>query len=157
MTDPKARRYWESSVFIALVKGETNRVEQAQRILEDAAAGKLEIVTSTWTLAEVIKAPGEPPLPPEVERKIIDFFENDYVMVIILDRKVAEGARQISREHGLKPKDAVHLATAKVAKLDLFETWDDELVKLTGTLGDPPIRIRHPTWEGQLPLGSPTG
>lgn len=152
MTSPKPRRYWESSVFIALVKGEANRVEQPQRILEDAAVGKLEIVTSAWTLAEVIKTPGEAPLSPEVEQKIVDFFENEYVLVINLDRKVAEEARQISREHGLKPKDAVHLATAKVARLDLFETWDDEVVKLASRIGDPPIDIRHPTWQGQPPL-----
>jgi len=144
-------------VFIALVKNEQGRADEALRILEDAAAGKLEIVTSAWTLAEVIKTPGEPPLSPQVESKIMDFFENEYVLIVNLDRKVAEEARQISRDYGPKPKDAVHLATAKVARLDLLETWDDQLLRLTDKIGDPAICIRRPTWEGQLPFGSATG
>lgn len=152
MTNPKSRRYWESSIFVALVKGEAGRVGEPSKILEDAAKGEVEIVTSAWTLAEVIKRPQEPPLSEEVERKIIDFFENEYIVVINLDRKVAEEARSISRQHGVKPKDAVHLATAAVAKVDTLETWDDGLTKHDGKIGDPPLLIRQPKWEGQPPL-----
>ena len=137
---------------MALVKGEAGRVDEASRILQDAVKGELEIVTSAWTLAEVIKRPGEPPLSAQVEQKIIDFFENEYIIVVNLDRRVAEEARAISRQYGVKPKDAVHLATAAVAKLETFDTWDGGLIKLDSKVGNPPIRIGHPKWEGQALL-----
>jgi predicted nucleic acid-binding protein len=152
MTNPKSRRYWESSIFVALVKGERGRVDEPSKILADAAKGEVEIVTSAWTLAEVVKRPQEPLLSEDVERKIIDFFENEYIVVINLDRKVAEQARSISRQHGVKPKDAVHVATATVGKVEMLETWDDGLTRLDGKIGDPPLVIRHPKWEGQPPL-----
>lgn len=92
----------------------------------------------------------------EVEQKIVDFFENEYILVVDVDRKAAEEARKISRQHAVKPKDAVHLATATLAKLEIFDTWDGGLTKLDGKVGNPPLRISHPRWEGQpqLPIST---
>ena len=50
-------------------------------------------------------------------------------------------------EHGLKPRDAIHLATAlAVDGVEVFQTWD---AKDFSEL-DVPIRIGVPTWAGTL-------
>jgi predicted nucleic acid-binding protein len=50
------RRYWDSCNFISLIaEDEADRAEICQHILEDAEAGRLVIITSTLTIAEVIR------------------------------------------------------------------------------------------------------
>ncbi len=41
-----------------------------------------------------------------------------------VDLLVAKAARSIARQHGLKPVDAIHLATAVRAGADQLLTWD---------------------------------
>jgi predicted nucleic acid-binding protein len=52
----------------------------------------------------------------------------------------------------LKPKDATHVATAIKARVDVLDTFDDGLLKLSGEIGDPPLIIRKPFFEVQLDL-----
>lgn len=58
MANGKRRLYWESSVWLSLVIGEAGRMETCQHLLEDARQGKIEIATSAFTLAEVIRDKG---------------------------------------------------------------------------------------------------
>lgn len=53
---------------------------------------------------------------------------------------------------GLKPKDATHVATAVRAKVDVLETFDDGLIKLSGKVGNPLLPIRRPYFPKQLEL-----
>ena len=109
------------------------------------------VITSALTLAEVIKKRGEPVLSESDERTIIRFFEQPYLAVHDVTRAVAERARCLARQYGLKPADAVHLATALLANADFFETWD---MKDFGRIpsGDLAIEIREPQWVGNLRL-----
>jgi len=54
----------------------------------------------------------------------------------------------------VKPKDAIHLATAlrQDVQLDQFDTFDDGLIKLSGSLGDPPLTIGRPSLPPKLPF-----
>lgn len=70
MPEPFERPYLDSSVYIAAIKAEDGRVEIAQRILVDAMAGRLQIVASTFVLAEVIKGPDGVQITVEQERII---------------------------------------------------------------------------------------
>lgn len=53
---------------------------------------------------------------------------------------------------GLRPKDATHVATAIQAKVDVLETFDEELIKLSGAVGNPLLLIRKPYFPSQLEL-----
>lgn len=44
----------------------------------------------------------------------------------------------------MKPKDAIHLATAARLKLAVLDCYDDDLIALNGKLGNPRIVIGHP-------------
>ena len=145
MSDP-VRRYWDSTNFISLIaEDEPSRADTWQRILEDAEQGNSRIVISALTIAEVIKPKGQPVLSEGAETTISNFFLHDYILVHDLTRAIAEEARKLARQHGLKPNDAVHHATAIAAKVDVFETWNTN--DFSGLQGIP-FPIREPTWQG---------
>lgn len=126
------------------------------KILNDASEGKLEIVVSALVMVEVIRPKGAPvPLPPEDERKIRDFFENEYVKMRSVDRLIAEVARDLCWKYGLHPRDAIHLATAKDALCDCLETTDAKRLRVSEN-PDVGITIREPSWTSQLALPEQT-
>ena len=148
------RRYWDSTNWISLlVEDESSRAELCQNILNDMIAGKLTVITSAWTLAEVIRRRHSPGIPADDDQVITGFFrQHDYLVVHDVTRAIAEKARSLAREHRLRPADAVHLATALSSGADVFESWDRDFVALRGRV---PIEIREPKWEGAIPMDLP--
>lgn len=151
MTNKMAGRYWDSCNFLSLIaEDEASRADVCQHILDDAInpQGGTVIITSALTLAEVIKRKGHPQLTEEDEATIVNFFRHPDILIHDVTRFVAENARKLSRAHGLKPNDAIHLATALMANADVFETWNTrDFLPLQGKV---PIDIREPTWEGSV-------
>ena len=89
-------------------------------VIQAAKKGTLEILTSTFCLAEVCKVPADKK---GTSDKLADYFENDYILLTNVDRVVAERARDLMVSHtGLKPPDAIHLATAAVELTPLDRT-----------------------------------
>ncbi len=144
------RRYWDSCNFISLIaEDEADRAEICQHILEDAEAGRLVIITSTLTIAEVIRMRGKPMLTEDEETTIGNFFLHSYILMYDVTRVVAENTRQLARRYGLRPNNSVHLSTALLSDADVFETWNTrDFERIQGV----PIEVRTPTWQGILPL-----
>ena len=62
-----------------------------------------------------------------------------------VNRYLAEDARQLVWDQsGVKPKDAIHLATAIKHHIATFDTFDEDLIQLDGKLGNPPMGIGTP-------------
>lgn len=76
---------------------------------------------------------------------MIDFFKRSYIVPMSITRRIAEDSREFVWDHGVKPKDALHLATALVAKVDVFNTFDLPLIGKSGKLGDPALLIQIPS------------
>ncbi len=148
------RRYWDSTNWISLLaEDEASRAEICHNILNDMVAGKLTVITSAWTLAEVIRRRRSPGIPVDDDQIITGFFrQHDNLIIHDVTRAIAERARSLSREHRLRPADAVHLATALSSGADVFESWDRDFVALRGRV---PIEIREPRWEGVIPMDLP--
>jgi predicted nucleic acid-binding protein len=152
----KPRRYaWDSCSWIALIIQEQARLKDGttedrarlcNHIVDLATKKNVEIATSGLSLAEVCKHD-------EVKAQdgdtLSDFFRNDYILVVPVDRYVGTLARQYMQVGyaGLKPPDAVHLATAVVAQVAEFHTFDDKLLKLNQKIAMPNggvLTIRKP-------------
>jgi PIN domain nuclease of toxin-antitoxin system len=88
-------------------------------------------VTSALTLAQVLALRGAKRLPPnpKLKKKVVDFFKNEYIAVQNVTREVAELARDLVWDHGIKPKDAMHVASAIAVEAPVFETYDQPLVR----------------------------
>jgi predicted nucleic acid-binding protein len=135
---------WDSCSWIALIQQERIRDPNGQAVVEDrgrmcrhvldaAEKGIVEIVVSALSLLEVLAR--NRTSDPE-GHKVRDFFDNDYILIVNLDKRVGDIARRLmlERHAGLKPPDAVHLATACTANVHEFHTFDDRLLALDGLI-----------------------
>lgn len=139
-------RYWDSCCFLRWLKKEPE-YEKCQGVLKSAENGKLKIVTSAYTIAEVIylNKKGHSKIIKSDSDEICRFFEKDYIIVINVDRYIAEDARNLLwKYNALRPADAIHVASAIKAVVYLFDTFDDYLIKQSGTIGEPPLTITKP-------------
>lgn len=126
-------RYWDSVVWLGILKEEPNKVATCTHLLQQAQAGDFKIVISAITLTEVVHLHSFQRLSPEKEETIKAFFEHDFIIVRAVDRITAELARELMwryKDQALRPKDALHVATACLANVDILNSYDDDLVKL---------------------------
>ena len=130
--DPQYRKpYLDASVYIAAFKNEAGR-EVSGHILRAAQQGRISIVASTFVMAELVYGSARPgQVKPERDDAIEETLASSRIDFIELDMDTALRARRIARQHGLKPPDAVHVATALQADADVFLTWDDHFLGRT--------------------------
>lgn len=139
------RRYWDSDCFLGWLQAEDGKIEPCRQVLNLAARGDVEIITSALTIAEVLHLRGHDPILADRRQQVIDFFKRSYIVPMSITRRIAEDSREFVWDHGVKPKDALHLATALVAKVDVFNTFDLPLIGKSGKLGDPALLIQIPS------------
>jgi len=142
--------YWDSCVFISLLQQTKDRYEALAHIEDEAKEGKYKIVTSMVTLAEVSRAHGEGVIDDVTSEKLLDYFENDYIVLRSVDRPTGREAHKLARQLNIMPLDAIHLAAAVRAGVPMIHTYDSKkhrrkgLLKWNGKIGTPPISIVVP-------------
>jgi predicted nucleic acid-binding protein len=149
-------RYWDSCTFLGWLKQEEDKVDECRNAVRAAEKGDIKLVTSAFTLTEVLKLKGADPIPPGDAEKVRGFFANEYIVVHDVDRAIAEMAQELVWFHNVKPKDSVHLATAlttgPLVGIEQFDTFDNGLISLSGKLGEPALKIGRPDLPGTLPV-----
>lgn len=138
MPDPPRTLYWDSSVFLSYINETAARIETLDELLERAARGEIEIVTSVCSIVEVAfvsSEQGENKLSEEAAQKI-DALWSDRTAVRLIEfhELIARDARALIRGGladgwALKPFDAIHLATASRAKVAECHTYDPKWEK----------------------------
>ncbi len=144
--------YWDTDAFLGWLQEEPDKVELCGGPLGRAKAGEVMIYTSTLTLAEVIWKKGGPPIPQEKAEIVRKFFRRSHFRIRNVTRRIAESAQDLVWNNGIKPKDAIHVATALDAGVPTLETFDEKLLGKTGTVGNPPLVIRKPIASNQRKL-----
>ena len=157
MASSPRRLYWDACAWIAFIQQEKvslrdggfeDRGAMCRRVIVAAEKKAVELVTSSLSLVEVCKS--RDVLAGNEDQRLRDFFDQDYILLVSLDRRVGDLARQfmLAGHPGLKPPDATHLATAAVVGVEEFHTFDDGLLKLDGkfdTVAGLPLKICKPT------------
>ena len=150
------RRYWDSNCFLAWLQNEEDRADKCQNVLDLAERGDIEIVTSALTIAEVLRLRPKDALPSERRSSVEALFNRPSIRTMMLTRPLAEAARDLVWDNGIDPKDAIHVASALAAKVDVLNTFDGDLIGKSGDVGSPPLTIEEPTVrEPELDLGQP--
>ena len=150
--------YWDSCAFIHLLQQTERYFDALDDIKSRARKKECKIITSSVSLAEVCKIPETGMLPIEQTKKILAFFENEYVELWQADRQICEEAHHLIRHHELLPMDAIHIATALMAKPEVVITTDTKkyrrkgLLYFDGQIGNPPLSIKEPSIGIMLPL-----
>lgn len=140
--------YWDTCIFYALLKGENNHggeiAEAIKSAFDSFLQGKLKIVTSTITIAEVARGhfESEEPLKKFKSLKFVNNFE--FVPPIF---PIMETASEIKDYYYNNPlgkngrfnlvnvADAIHLATAIRHEVDAFITLDGKNKTKTREIG----------------------
>ena len=102
-------------------------------VLDAAERGVIEIVVSPIALVEVLARNRTSGID---DQRVRDFFDNDYILLVNVDKHLGDFARRLmlAGHSGLKPPDAIHLATACIANVCEFHTFDDRLLALDGVV-----------------------
>ncbi len=147
--------YWDSDAFLGWLQEEEDKVDLCRATLDRAKIGEVLIVTSTLTLAEVLWMKKAPRIPKEKAELVQRFFRRSYIRVYNVTRKIAESAQDLVWDNNIKPKDAIHVATAVNLGLLYLETFDKGLLKKSEEIGDPLLIIRKPQQpkQGSFDLG----
>ncbi len=121
--------YWDTMLFVYWL--EENPVFQArvQAIHETMTQRGDQLCTSVFTVGEVLAGPRKRNQP-DVAAQILDYFQSGEIEVLPFDLATANTYSMIRTGHRVLPADAIHLATAAEAKVDLFLTNDHKLQSL---------------------------
>jgi predicted nucleic acid-binding protein len=144
--------YWDSATFLAYFQNETGRVERCRGTLERAQAGEVGIIKSSLAIAECLWLRGQDQIPRDRAEIVQKFFRRWFIRVRNLTRNTAESAQRLVWNHGIKPKDAVHVAAALEARVVILETFDEGLLSKSGAIGNPGLIIRLPIAASQTAL-----
>ena len=87
------QRYWDSDCFLGWLQDEADKVESCRQVLAAAEDGKVLIVTSALTIAEVLALRGRLKIPATERSKVEGFFRNEYIVVRNITRRISEAAR----------------------------------------------------------------
>ena len=144
--------YWDSVALLGWLQNERGREDLCRATFERAEKGEVVIITSALTIAEVLWLRHSPKISKDRATLVRRFFRRSYIRVRAVTRGVSELAQDVVWDHGIKPKDAVHVATALEAKVLALETFDAELIKKSGVRGLV-VREPKPSTQGSLDLG----
>lgn len=138
------RIYWDSDAFLGWFNNDQGKAAQCGGVIQRAERGEVLLVTSALTLAECLWMRGQPRVPQEKALIVQRFFRRSFIRVYNVTRRIGESAQNVVWDNGIKPKDAIHVATALHLGVGVLETFDIDLIKKSGTLGDPLLKIRQP-------------
>jgi predicted nucleic acid-binding protein len=114
----------DTSPFIYFIEENEKYLEVLTFIFKKIDTGSIKAFSSVLTLAEVLVRPfvkGEQHL---INEYISIFTSCENLSLIPVEKEIAVLAAKIRAKNGLKLPDALHFATAKVYKCELFITND---------------------------------
>ena len=157
MVPEYTRIYLDADVYLALIKGESGRVEIARTLLRGGQHGQFRVVASTLLYAEVcghgeVRAATDQAA---VDQKISAFFEHGFLEWVEVDLVVAREARRLSRSQRLRGADAIHLASAIRARCNSLMTWNKNDFPIGQTVED--VEVREPFLFGQATIDDELG
>lgn len=120
------RIFWDTNLFIYLLQ-DSGRLSQQTVALRRGMGVSDQLFTSALTLAEILVKP--------VESKREDLCRRYEEMlaqaatIVAFDRASARAYAAVRQDRSIKPPDAIQLACAAAAEIDLFVTNDDRLAR----------------------------
>ena len=123
-----SRIYWDTMLFVYLLELHPEFEPRVQHIAKTMAQREDTLVTSVFTIGEVLTGPYKKGAR-EAAVKIKAILGPPAVEVLPFAADTAERYAQIRSAYRVKPADAIHLASAAIAGVNLFLTNDHRLSK----------------------------
>jgi predicted nucleic acid-binding protein len=120
-----SRIFWDTNLFIYLIEDHGELSEQVVRLRKRMIERSDELYTSTLTLGEILVKPIE--AGDEVLGRRYEAALRQGATIIPLDIDAARLYAGIRNDRTIRPPDAIQLACAAQARVDLFITNDERL------------------------------
>lgn len=120
-----SRVFWDTNLFIYLIEGSGERARRVVRLRERMLERGDQLYASALTLGEILVKPGEAgdtTLQQQYEQTL-----SAGAMIVPFDQSAARAYAAIRTDRSIRPSDAIQLACAVNARVDLFITNDDRL------------------------------
>ena len=120
-----SRVFWDTNLFIYLLEDKGELTERVVTLRERMIERQDELLTSALTLGEILVKPleaGNQQLMRRYERSI-----TASAAVLPFDQAAAAAFAAVRQDRSIKPADAIQLACASVAGVDMFITNDQRL------------------------------
>lgn len=157
--------YLDTCVFITWLTNEKTRtaeeIEAIAEIFRRMEKREIRIVTSVITISEIL--PGK--IPAGVYEMLDRAMRHPNFTRYMVDIRVAKLTQDIrdyyvrnptkDGSRVLKTPDAIHMATAILARANVFHTTDERLLRYNGNVGDHDLVIELPPRNRQLSIAFP--
>jgi predicted nucleic acid-binding protein len=120
-----SRIFWDTNLYIYLIEGKTSMAQQVTALRKKMRARGDQLLTSTLTLGEVLVKPLQ-----MGDLKLAIVYQEELTLSSVLvpfDAKAAGTYARLRSDLALRAPDAIQLACAATAGVDLFITNDIRL------------------------------
>jgi predicted nucleic acid-binding protein len=124
-----SRIFWDSNLFIYLFEGHGAHADRVTELRARMLERQDELFTSALTLGEVLVKPldaGNEALAARYRDAI-----SSTATILAFDATAATVYARVRRDRAIRAPDAIQLACASTAEIDLFITNDDRLARKT--------------------------
>jgi predicted nucleic acid-binding protein len=120
-----AKVFWDTNLFIYLIEDAGPFTQRVFEMRERMIDRRDRLYTSALTVGELLVKPGTAGAR-DLEQEYLDIFRGPDITVVPFEVRTAPQYARLRRER-LSPPDAIQLACAATAEVDLFITNDDHL------------------------------
>ena len=120
-----SRIFWDTNLFVYLLEDKGELAERVVALRERMVERRDDLLTSTLTLGEILVKPVE-----AEDDNLVRRYEQAVTAaatVLPFDRNAAVAFARIRHDRSIAPPDAIQLACASVAGVDMFITNDHRL------------------------------
>lgn len=127
-----ARIFWDTNLFIYLFEHNPQWSTRVRELRHRMVARRDELLTSYMTVGEALTKPREA-RDAVLEKSYLNFFVNGPVELVGFELDAAKRYADIRSRERIRPADAIQLACAAAARVDLFVTNDNRLSSMVVT------------------------
>ncbi|MBU1252466.1 MAG: type II toxin-antitoxin system VapC family toxin [Nanoarchaeota archaeon] len=122
--------YLDANIFILSILDNKEKGEHCRKLLRNAASGKVVAFTSVLTWDEVVHSLGKYTSPKILREQSCKFLRFPKLIFLKTDLEILEKAEELRTCYGLKPRDAIHAATAIINKIPKIASDDTDFDKV---------------------------
>ncbi len=121
-----AKVFWDTNLFVYLVEDRGPRAERVAEVWQGMRERGDRLYTSALTVGEILVKPAQMGAR-DLEQSYVQIFRSPEITVIPFDLRTAPFYARVRSDATIRAPDAIQLACAAAAGIDLFITNDDRL------------------------------
>lgn len=124
-----SRIYWDTMLFVYMLEGEPRFGPRVREIHDEVTRRGDRLCTSVFTAGEILTGPVKTGAA-QVADRIRNYFESGAIEMLPFNFGTAMEYSRVRSANAVTAPDAIHLASAAQARIDLFLTNDQKLLRL---------------------------